>query len=250
MTPETDALCHDLAALGLCPGDHVMVHSSFRSLGVADPEVIILALLRVIGPRGLLLTPALSYDQQPPLLHDTRTTPSCVGFLAEYVRTRPGTRRSLHPTHSVCAIGPDAAAWLDDHILDSTPCGEHSPFHKLTTRRGKILMLGCGLKPNTTMHAIEEMAPPPYLFAPPVVYTITDSAGRVVTKSYAPHDFAGVIQRYDRVAAILHGNELRSGMVGRAAGFLIDGAALREQALARLRAHPFFFVDRGQDTRQ
>ena len=240
----TDALCRDLDALGLRLGDRVMVHAAFRSLGVADPEVIVQALLRVLGPHGLLLTPALSYEQNPPHVHDTRSTPTCVGFFPEYVRTRPGTRRSLHPTHSVCGVGGDVDGWLADHALDSTPCGEYSPFRKLVERGGKILMLGCGLRPNTTMHAIEEMAPPPYVFGPLVTYTITDAAGRVFTKTYTHHGFAGVVQHYDRVADLLHGDDLRSGMVGNARSFLIDAAALGEQALACLRRDPFYFVDR------
>jgi aminoglycoside 3-N-acetyltransferase len=221
-----------------------MVHSSFKALGIADPESIIQALLDVIGRQGTLLMPALSYLQQPRWMHDTRTTPSCVGFLSEYFRTRSGTRRSLHPTHSVCAVGADVGDWLDDHLLDSTPCGEHSPFHKLLQRQGKILMLGCGLKPNTTMHAIEELVVPPYVFGEPVVYTITDSSGHVFTKTYTPHNFTGVRQRYERVAAILDGEHLRSGSVGHAASFLIDAAALCAQALACLRRDPFHFVDR------
>ena len=177
-------------------------------------------------------------------MHDTRSTPSCVGFLPEYFRTRCGARRSLHPTHSVCGLGAHLDDWLGDHSLDSTPCGPHSPFSKLVRRGGRILMLGCGLRPNTTMHAIEEMAPPPYLFGSPVDYTITDGDGRVFAKTYTPHGFDGVVQRYDRVAGILSDRALRSGTVGRAAAFLIDAAALGEQALARLRQDPYFFVDR------
>ena len=33
-------------------------------------------------------------------------------------------------------------------------------------------MLGCGLAPNTSMHAIEELVAPPYLFGEPLVYTM------------------------------------------------------------------------------
>jgi aminoglycoside 3-N-acetyltransferase len=242
-TISTSSLTTDLAAIGVRAGDRVMVHASYKSLKVTDPEVIIQALLAALGPRGTLLMPALSYLQQPRLVHDTRSTPACVGFLPEYFRTRPGTRRSLHPTHSVCAIGADVGDWLDDHVHDTTPCGEQSPFHKLLERGGKILMLGCGLKPNTTMHAIEEYVTPPYLFRDPVVYTITDAGGRTFEKQYTPHNFAGVAQRYDRVAGILHGDDLISGTVGQAHCHLLNAAALLTSALACLRQDAYYFVD-------
>jgi aminoglycoside 3-N-acetyltransferase len=237
------SLSDDLAAIGLQTGDRVIVHSSFRSLGVTDPEAIIQALVQAVGDEGTLLMPALSYKQQPPLVHDTRNTPSCVGFLPEYFRRRAGTKRSLHPTHSVCALGANVSSLLDEHILDSTPCGEHSPFHKLLQCGGKILMLGCGLRPNTTMHAIEEYVRPPYLFGQPVTYTITDQSGHTFTRQYTPHGFKGYSQRYDRVAGILGRQHLRRGAVGKADSFLIDSTALLAEALQRLRADPYYLVD-------
>ena len=55
---------------------------------------------------------------------------------------------------------------LCDHVQDNTPCGQNSPFNRLIENAGKILMIGCGLTPNTTMHAVEEYVRPPYLFGP------------------------------------------------------------------------------------
>src|SRR3954454_14179811 len=95
------SLTHDLHTIVLQSRDVVLVHASYRSLGINHPETLIQALLQVIEDSGTLLFPALSYRQTPPTVHNTRTTPSCVGFLPEYFRVRPGTRRSLHPTHSV-----------------------------------------------------------------------------------------------------------------------------------------------------
>jgi aminoglycoside 3-N-acetyltransferase len=237
------SLVADLRSIGLRSGDKVMVHSSFKSLGIREPETIIQALLVVLGENGTLLLPALSYLQQPPLVHDTRTTPTCVGYLTEYFRTRPGVTRSLHPTHSVCAIGASVDELLGDHGADATPCGEHSPFHKLLHRSGRILMLGCGLRPNTTMHAIEEYARPPYLFGDPLIYTITDANGHIFQKQYVHHGFKGYAQRYDRAEAVLDAAQLRRGMVGNASSYLIDSHALHTQALVQLRSDPFYFVE-------
>jgi aminoglycoside 3-N-acetyltransferase len=238
-------LVKQLHEIGLEHGGVVMVHSSFKSMGIGDPETIILALLQALGPSGTLLMPALSYTQNPPNIHDTNRTPSCVGFLSEYFRCRPGTLRSLHPTHSACGVGKQAHEWLDDHILDHTPCGSHSPFNKLLHHQGKILMIGCGLKPNTTMHAIEEYIQPAYLFGTPQTYTVTDSQGKTFEKVYIPHHFMDgkAVQRYDRVEGILDGKVLSSGKVGNARTFLIQAETLYKAALACMQVNPFYFVD-------
>lgn len=240
-------LITQLQSIGLQPGDMVMVHASFKSLEVSDAEDFILALLEVLGADGTLLMPALSDEQNPPHVHNNRSTPSNVGYLAEYFRTRPGTLRSLHPTHSVCGVGKLARELLERHAQDTTPCGPNSPFNQLFSRHGKILMVGCGLEPNTSMHAIEEYAPPPYLFGPLVVYTLTDANGKTFDKTYTPHDFEGYTQRYDRVEALLGAEGLTKGLIGKAESFLNRSEILFDRVLAMLKKDPFYFVDRDDD---
>jgi aminoglycoside 3-N-acetyltransferase len=152
--------------LGVVEGDTVLVHSAFKSLGPVPGgiEVLVQGLLLAVGPEGTLLIPALSWALRPPEIFDLRRTPSNVGAIPEYFRSREGTTRSLHPTHSVCAVGRRTHELLGDHRLDCTPCGAHSPFHKILETSGKIVMLGCGLGANTAMHALEEYVEPPYLY--------------------------------------------------------------------------------------
>jgi len=240
--------CNDLEALGVRPGGALLVHASLKSLGQVPggAETVVQGLLQCLGGNGTLLMPALTYEtvtSRNPVF-DLRTTPVCVGALPEYFRTRPGTRRSLHPTHSVCALGPLAEELLLPHARDATPCGPHSPFHRLPDFEGQILMLGCGLRPNTCMHAIEELVEPPYLFGPPIQYTLTDENGHTVRKEYTRHNFSGWEQRYDRVDEVLAHPALRCGLVAGAASYLIEAGALWQAALAQLRDDPLFFVDK------
>ncbi len=221
-----------------------MVHSSFKSLGMRDPEEIIAALLSALGEQGTLLMPALTYRQEPPHIHDALRTPSCVGYLSEYFRTREGTLRSLHPTHSVCAVGSQAEAVLADHWRDTTPCGANSPFNRIMELGGKILMIGCGLRPSTTMHAVEEYALPPYLFGPEREYTLTDATGHTFQKTYTRHGFAGYWQRYDRMEGLLSDSEIRRGQVGDASCHLIEAAALKRVGIARMKEEPYYFVEK------
>jgi aminoglycoside 3-N-acetyltransferase len=190
--------------------------------------------------------PALSYaavtPEQP--LFDVRSTPSCVGIIPETFRLTPGVLRSLHPTHSVCASGPRAADLLARHGADTTPCGPGSPFRAVPSVGGQILMLGCGLRPNTSMHSVEELVVPPYLFGPPLTYTLVAEDGTRTSKRYTTHGFEGWEQRYDRIQQLLGAPDLRVGMVLDATCHLVEAARLFECAQDTLQGDPLYFVDR------
>lgn len=245
--PVIAQIARELHAVGVCAGDVLLVHASLRALGyVPGGAPTVLAGLRAaLGATGTLLMPALSYATVTPdhPFFDLALTPANVGIIAETFRRQPGVLRSLHPTHSVCGDGPAAATLLAEHGADRTPCGEHSPFRRLPGVSGKILMLGCGLLPNTSFHAIEEVVNPPYLFGAPLDYTLVDGDGVRTVERYTPHGFAGVHQRYDRVAAVLPPPALCIGQVLAATIHLFDAAAMWQAALTALRADPFAFVE-------
>jgi aminoglycoside 3-N-acetyltransferase len=103
-------------------------------------------------------------------------------------------------------------------------------------------MLGCGLEPNTSMHAIEEMVVPIYLYAAPIDYTLIGEDGTSITKSYTPHGFDGWVQRYERTQDVLSPSALRCGPVLEAEAWLIESVALWESVLVTLRKDPLYFV--------
>lgn len=240
-------IASELRVLGVEPGSMLLIHASLRSLGPVPggAETVVRGLEEAIAPGGTLLMPALTWEQIPADRHSTRDTPSHVGALAEYFRTRPGTLRSVHPTHSVCAAGPGAEALLANHRHDETPCGPHSPFRLLLEQDARILMLGCGLLPNTSMHAIEELVHPPlpYLFGPETCYTLTDHLGTTYEKTYRTHGFVGWEQRYERVGALTDSSFLRWGRVLDADAVVLDTRGLRSAVLAALAENPLYFVN-------
>lgn len=240
-------LAGEFAALGIRRGGALLVHSSLRSLGPVDGggETVILALLDSLGPSGTLLMPALSYASVGPgNPHFSQAqTPSCIGALPEMFRTRSGTRRSLHPTHSVCAVGAEVGLYLDGHEADTTPCGPLSPFRRLRDHGGQILMLGCGLRPNTSMHGVEELVVPPYLFGGVTRYELRRDNGEICHAEVRNHGFVGWEQRYDRVMDILEPAALKSGKVGEAHCWLMEAGGLWESAFRQLQRDPLFFVD-------
>ncbi len=244
MTDGRERIAEDLRALGVRPGGLLLVHSSYKSLGpeAGGLEAVLVGLRLALGGEGTLLFPALSYmavgREQP--VFDVQTTPSCVGALPEAFRRLPGVVRSLHPTHSVCAQGPRAGELTKGHEKDSTPCGGESPFRRLTEWGGQILLLGCGLLPNTTMHTIEELADAPYLFEPePLEYTLIGYDGRAQKAVHQRHNHFP--QHYDRVREPLLGHGLREGAVLQAQCHLFEAEALRECALGMLKQNPYAF---------
>jgi len=242
----------DLRCAGVRPGGTLFVHSSLRAITPGrtlpgGPATVIRALLSALGPEGTLLLPCLSHMTVGPFspYFDVDRTPCCVGAIPEFFRTWPDVLRSVNPTHSICAIGPLAASLLADHPLDHTPCGPHSPLSRLPAARGQILMLGCGLRPNTSMHAIEETAAVPYLFLPhSVEYLCTLADGQRIRLLNRVHSFRGYQQRYDRLPQVLAMPALRTGRVLGATVHVIEAAAMWPRVQDVLQRDPLYFVDR------
>ena len=141
-----------LVRLGIPRDAPVMVHSSLallsrEGIGPLQAAEILTEYFET------LLMPAMSWRNvkpEHPNWHEL-DTPSCVGILSEVFRTAIATYRSIHPTHSVCGIGPRAAGLLSEHHLDSTPCSARSPFGKLCAD-GWVLLLGIGIDCCTNVY--------------------------------------------------------------------------------------------------
>lgn len=243
-----ERLALDFKRLGISAGDTVLVHTSLKSLQAPGlrAEDVIEALMNVLTPSGTLLVPALSFSnvtRETPVF-DLKQTPSCIGVLPEVFRTKYATHRSMHPTHSVCAWGRYAYSITAWHKLDETPVGPHSPFMQLPALGGKILMLGCGLRPNTFMHGVEEAARASYPLDPKYcLYTLKDMNGRVTRKMYHPHRFGGLVQRYDRLADLLPEPKMVRGRVLNGVAYLIDAKAALDAGSQAIRKKDRFFVD-------
>lgn len=166
MKPITkEEMINDLKKLGLKKEDIVLVHSSLSSIGyvVGGTDTVVNALLETVGPKGTIFMPAypmngtmLEYAKTDPLF-DPKIDPSQMGKITEAFRLRKEALRSLHPTHSVAAIGPHAEYLLKNHEKSQTPCGKTSPFYKLVELDGYILHLGSRVGQTTSVHIIEDL---------------------------------------------------------------------------------------------
>src|SRR5438876_10318607 len=122
--------------LGLRAGDLVYVHSGMDGLNLNFPFYRILSLVQeAIGPQGTVLFPTYpnhrisSYEYlKQRNVFDVRRTPSYTGLLTEFARRQRNAIRSLHPTKSVCAIGPAAKEITATHHLSLYPYDTGSPY--------------------------------------------------------------------------------------------------------------------------
>ena len=231
--------------IGVRTGGTLLVHSSLSAFGYVRgaENTVIDALLDVVGPAGLLVMPTHTWDTvnaAQPVFHE-QLSPSITGRITETFRHRPTAVRSLHPTHSVAALGSGAREFCVGHELYSTPCSRTSPYGRLAAAGGQVLMLGVGLDCLTLMHGIEEWAEVPWLFnRVETLHVITEAQATLTVVSrrhtnvpyYEERDFPSLEPTLREAGAIAYGS------AGKATIRLIDAALTTDTLLPLLRKDP------------
>lgn len=200
-------LINDLKKMGLKPSDTIFVHSSYKKIagdtGVeGGADTIVDAFIEYFGEKGLVVFPSMSwklgyyFNDQGDLRHpslggatgysmvygnhfDVRETPCHdLGIIPEIFRKREGVLRSLCPSSSMTAFGPEAEDFLRGHENSPTAFDWNYTWGNLYRKNAKTLFLGTTMRCNTFMHVIEEYADVPGI-VPPYVwkYTVTDYQG-------------------------------------------------------------------------
>jgi len=153
-------------AMGIRPGDILLVHSSMKSFGYVEggPETVISALKSVVKD-GTLVFPTLRSRQFYNAYRDwdIQNTPSDVGLLSETFRKSPGVLRSDQETHSVAAFGKQAQYITEGHrtgrprigVFGDLAFGYNSPWQRMYEQNGKVVMIGVSMVYNTFKHFVE-----------------------------------------------------------------------------------------------
>jgi len=225
----------DLKAIGISSGDSVLVHSSLSKIGFVEEGAgtVVSALFEVVGENGTLLFPTFPAKGrnkdylETGVPFDIKNTPSQMGSITEYFRKLDGVYRSFHPTDAVCAKGPLAEYFTNSHFGQLTPYNENSPFRKLCTKKGKILMLGTTLNGAcTNLHTLEDAVD----FKFPVYHSkivevkMIDENGNIKTMQTKVHNPEYSAKRNcDALKPIFEKEKvLVNGVVGQAKSMLID----------------------------
>jgi len=178
---DVEKVAEALRELGIRAGDMVGLHSRVPSLGRIIVEIfkrggdkaveqaandIIDAFVAAVGPsQGTVCVPTFSYcfvGREGSGAFNPDTSPSHVGMLTGVFLHRPDSVRSLHPTHSVAAIGARAEELVRGH--ENVPAlGEDSPFHRLAQWGGWLCYFGTNGNTLSLLHVAEAVARVPYL---------------------------------------------------------------------------------------
>jgi len=161
-----DELKVKLGTLGVSAGDTLVVQSSFGPASGfrGSAAALIDAFLGVLGPRGNLVMVTLPYGGstleylQRGQAFDVRRTPSQMGLISEVFRRRAGVARSLHPTHPVAALGPEAEWLTDGHEKCQHAFGTGSPYEKLVDLKAKVVLFNVPFAVIIFFHYLEHLA--------------------------------------------------------------------------------------------
>lgn len=253
-------LVEDLRKLGLTAGQTVMLHASVRAIGwiVGGPDVVIQALLDVLGSEGTLMMfvgweDAPSYhlaewpedwqraylQECPPFDLTTSRAYRKWSILTEYLRTWLGAFRSDHPDASFAAVGA-LAHWITENHPLQYGYGSGSPLAKLSEVGGKVLLLGAPLNTITLLHYAEHMAKVPnkriVRYKMPIlrdgqrvwveIEEFDTSRGIVVDAEEDAEEYFETIAR-----EYISSGKGCSGKIGAAQSYLFDAADLVEFAI-------------------
>ena len=244
-----------LRQAGVQRGETIKVYSRLFSLGVPSgvesvaqiPDLYLRAIQEVIGKEGPLVVPTYTTSfgrfGKPFVLE---SSPSEMGKFSEYVRTRPGVLRSLHPIHSMAALGPKAAALTADHPRWNV--GHDTLWERLRKEKARIVTVG--LPPRQCMsvvHHIESLACAPYVYHKILRGEVMAGGERV------PHDFfmsvrylqfgiAWDLTRLENV--LLKGGWLKKAPLGGDALWSVPFQAVFDACLAGLRKDPYYILEK------
>lgn len=248
-----DGLCSELRALGINPGDTVMVHASLRALGPVEggADGVVRALHDSVSPRGNLMA-MVSWAHSPYAetlngrtmsaaqreawpAFDPRTAPPEpeYGILNTAFLRQKDVERSNHPDSSMAAIGPQAAYLVHPHPKDHA-YGPGSPLERLVAIDGKVLLLGAPLDAVTVLHYAEALADIPNKRRVSYEAPVLDKAGKKIWLRVDELDSNGILDCYaledgmDAVETIalayLADGRHTQGKVGRATCYLLEAA--------------------------
>lgn len=235
---------------GIKPSDTLLVHSSMKAVGQVEgrADTVLDAFIEYLQD-GLLIFPTHTWDQMNDEYNvfNPKTEPSCVGVLTNLFRQRPGVIRSLHPTHSVAALGRDAMEYTSREEQFDTPCARNGCWGRLYDRKAKILFLGCSLKRNTFLHSVEEWNQiSARLMDKPRQLKIMKPEGSLLDRPMRGHFYSGgdVSQNYDKMLEpFLHYGIATKCKIGEADSVLCDAVGMADLTTQYLQRTTRLFDD-------
>ena len=226
-------LKNQLHTIGVNQKGALIVHLSYKAIGDVDGRAdTVLDALSEYMAGGLLVLQGHTWrnvNADNPVM-DALHTPTCVGICTELFRKRAGVLRSLHPTHSVLALGHGAEKLVSGEENLTSPAPEGGVYNKLWAQDAQILLIGVNFIRNTFIHGIEEWDGATDTLSPTIAdyYVITPEGNRLHTPQYRHNARIGSDTFTKLEPLAIQKNILTLGTFGDATTRLMSTRALRD----------------------
>jgi aminoglycoside 3-N-acetyltransferase len=245
-TLQTD-LKMALQTLALPVGRVYVVHSSLLKLGLIEGGLkgIMQCLWEVLGEDATIVMPTFTFAFGRTRVWDYHQTCSETGALTEHFRKLPGAMRSIHPFHSLAAMGPRADQFAQCESLSSF--GPGSPFALLYEMEAINISIGIDLDGGATfLHHTEEVAQVPYRFYKEFPGDVSDQYGNKLPKTFKI--YAREINNtyeYDNIWGHVRYDLAADGLLiqGKLSGVPLIAFQIKpthDRFLARMQADPYY----------
>lgn len=242
-----------LREVGVRSNDTVMVHSAFSSISpvVDGAEGFIKALEIAAGPDPTIVMPTFNWDilsTNCEITFDVRNTPSKMGYLTEYFRTRRATHRTENLFNPLAYRGRHSQR-ISEYAHGST-WGSDSPFELLYEQNAAIILVGVDYSAVTMLHIAEVRARVPYRFwyEFPNAFVINTSGEyrRVFQKTFKK--LPGYISRLNNAANVIDTYNLASTVKLRSGNLtLLRARELVDRLKQRLASDPHLLVTKSDE---
>jgi aminoglycoside 3-N-acetyltransferase len=245
-----DSLIRDMEQTGIRKKGTLLIHSSMKAVGEVEggADTVLDAFIEYMK-EGLLLFPAHSWSENNLSggIYNPKTEISCVGILPNLFMKREGAIRSMHPTHSVTAMGSRAKAYVQRDNEAYTPCPQNGCFSGLYEENAQLLFLGATLKTNTFIHSIEERLDIPNRINPQarkIKLILEDGKVREIDL-YGHYSTCGdVSQNYDKLLIpMLDMGIAREVKIADAVSYVVEVKPMTDWVVGLLKENPFLFDD-------
>lgn len=244
------SLTEDLIRLGIRPNDMVTMHSSMKKIGITEGggDTVIDVFFDYLGQDGLFVLPSHTWGtiQYYGDIYDPKRVASCLGLLPNLMLARDGVERSLHPTHSVCAYGKNAAEFVDGELGATEFVPITGCYHKLLEQGGKVMLVGVTNHANTFLHGLEVWETdgrPCWLRDTPVYYKIKLPNGDLVD-GHVYHTSVGTSQHFDKMLDVMLAHESTVvGKFGQADTIVLDLPKIYPVISQMFRDNPRIFLE-------
>ncbi|MBE6933559.1 MAG: AAC(3) family N-acetyltransferase [Ruminococcaceae bacterium] len=241
-------LLDDVQKLGILPTDVITIHSSMKKIGETEggADTVLDVFCDYLGKDGLVSFPSHTWGDvvDGKYTYYPDTSRSTLGLLPELFRKRKGVVRSLHPTHSVCAYGKNAASFVETPLPQSSLCPRNGCYGKLYDWGGKVLLMGVTLASCTFFHAIEEWEDgqtPPSFYQPWADCKIVLPTGEVVDNPVYLESGDSSLLFDKAMTAVLAEPSTKTGKIGNADCILLDCRKTYPIIAKLMKEQPDFF---------